>query len=907
MPNKWTLFVVAHTHWDREWFFSFERYRVRLVRIIDYLLDVLDRNPEFRSFTLDGQTVMLEDYLEVRPEMKEKIRKYVEEGRILIGPMYIAPDASLPSSESMVRNLMLGHIQGSKFGGVMKVAYMADVGGGLGGYFPQWPQILRGFGIDSLFVGRGMTIGAESPEEADKLKSEFLWEAPDGSRILVIHQTGMIRRTWGLPGRFRNMYNSARLFPSEPEVARITVTYFKEDLSPFATTSNILIANGGDHMVPQKWIPKVIEKVNGMLEDAVVLHGSLPEYVERIRSENPKLEVYRGESYERMGAGTSSRIYLKQANVKCQMLLERWVEPFSAFAWTLGKPYPEGLIWYAWKHVLRNQAHDSIWGTSIDDVHEEMMARFKRAEEVASELAEEALMAIAEKIDTGEGQTKIVVFNPHNRPITDVTKASVYYPIPERAPRKPSPTLRKIGQVVVKDTEGNIIPSQMHEVRRVRRRFRRRNYDLTGLDPLGTRWTIPCQEVEFNFIAENIPAFGYKTYTIETGEEAVEANKIATTLKTDSNSLENEFVRVTVNPNGTLNILDKTTGREYENLNLYEDGGDAGNAWHYRKPQKDCIVTSHDVEATVSVAERSPVRGTLKISSSLDLPKSLDEEGLARSVEIIKCPITTYVSLYLRVPRIDIKVEFENKVKDHRLRAVFPSGIHSDYAYADGHYGVIKRSLRTSHALPAELFRLALHFLRSFIDINDGKHGFVIITRGLHEYEVMDKEGTIAITLLRAVAQHPGAQCLGKHCLEYAVLVHKGDWKSAYVYRQANQFNTPLKAIQTDGHHGTLPREMSFATIEPEELVVTAVKKAEKEESLILRFYNITDEAVQGKARFYRPIKEAVLTNFNEETLEGKLIKVDGREASLDTGPAKIITLKVTSPLESLTEVENFP
>jgi mannosylglycerate hydrolase len=142
---------VSHTHWDREWYLTYEQFRLRLVGLIDRLLDLMESRPDFEFFHLDGQTIVLEDYLELRPAQEGRLRKLIEDGRILIGPWYDMPDEFLVSGESLVRNLALGHRLASTFGTPMPVGYLPD----LFGHVAQMPQILRGLGLDNAILWRG--------------------------------------------------------------------------------------------------------------------------------------------------------------------------------------------------------------------------------------------------------------------------------------------------------------------------------------------------------------------------------------------------------------------------------------------------------------------------------------------------------------------------------------------------------------------------------------------------------------------------------------------------------------------------------------------------------------------------------------------------------------------------------
>ena len=171
-----TLTVVSHTHWDREWYQPFQEYRLRLVQLIDRLLDLLDGEPAYRCFTLDGQTILLEDYLEVRPYRREKLQDYVQQGRLQIGPWYILPDEFLVSPEATIRNLILGDRVARQFGPKMQVGYIPDSFG----HVSQLPQILRGFGLDTAVTWRGI---GPAP-------NEFRWIGADGTDVLAIHLRG---------------------------------------------------------------------------------------------------------------------------------------------------------------------------------------------------------------------------------------------------------------------------------------------------------------------------------------------------------------------------------------------------------------------------------------------------------------------------------------------------------------------------------------------------------------------------------------------------------------------------------------------------------------------------------------------------------------------------------------------
>src|SRR5438876_8204328 len=241
MAEQLDIILVPHTHWDREWYQTLQQFRMRLVRTIDKLLDILDSDPKFSYFMLDGQTIVLDDYLEVRPEQEEHLKRYTRSGRVLVGPWYLQPDEFLVSGESLVRNLQIGLQRAAEFGEPMRVGYVPDCFG----HIAQLPQILRGFDIDSAIFWRG--VGAEAQ------KSEFYWAAPDGTRVLVIHLADPLG------------YSNARQMPLTPDEFVTRVELLTANILPKATTNTLLFMNGSDHLEVQEGLPEVIEAANKLL------------------------------------------------------------------------------------------------------------------------------------------------------------------------------------------------------------------------------------------------------------------------------------------------------------------------------------------------------------------------------------------------------------------------------------------------------------------------------------------------------------------------------------------------------------------------------------------------------------------------------------------------------------------
>ncbi len=879
MAKRYKVFIVSHTHWDREWYLPFQLYRMKLVKLIDKLLGILEGDPRFRSFTLDGQTIVVGDYLDIRPERQRDLKRFVKEGRILIGPWYILPDEFLVSGEATIRNLMLGHHIAEEFGDVMKVGYIPDPFG----HISQMPQILRGFEIDACVLWRGLN------DEGKPLPMEFYWQAPDGSKVLTVH--------------LRIGYCNAANLPEKSEDALKRVKTLLRALAPSASTSNVVLMNGCDHLEPQPFLPTLIEALNREIKDAYLVQGNLMEYIQAVRDEASELPTITGEQrshrYALLLPGVlSTRMYIKQENAKSQTLLERWAEPFSAFAWTLGKDYPKAFLWRAWRYLLENHPHDSICGCSVDQVHRENLTRFQWSQQIANEITDQSLKKVIEEINTGEKDATsfIVVFNPLGWTLTEAVQIGLKLP-PE------------MGNFSIRDLEGKTVPHQV----------------LSGTDG----------EAEILLLAEDVPACGYKTYGVY---PSTEEPKFLTSLKADENTLENEFLKVEVKPDGTLTVTDKKTGKVYRNVNAFEDSGDAGDEYNYSPPPEDKVINSVNGTASTQLLEGGPVAATIKIAMQLCLPKGLSEDRKKRNGEETVCPITSFVRLCQKVPRVDIKTVVENTAEDHRLQVLVPTDLETDFSYADGPFDVVKRSVELP---PMEMAKDILriwevlgrkpspvegkpawwiedpvpnHPSQTFIDVNDGNHGFTVIHKGLPEYEVKrTREGTIiALTLLRCVGwlsrpdlltrrgnagpmiPTPEAQCLGKHVFEYSLAPHQGIYVTSQTYKLAHQFNASLKALQTGKHGGSLPPILSFVSIEPDELVLSAIKKAEGENALILRLYNITDREIIGKVKFYKPIKEAVPVSLNENPMDSQPFKASSQGfLNLRVGPSKIVSLKV--------------
>ena len=929
-----TLTFVSHTHWDREWYQPFEEFRIRLVQLMDKLLGILDDDPQYRHFTLDGQTIVLEDYLAVRPEREHAIAAHVQSGRLLIGPWYILPDEFLVSPESTIRNLLTGARVAARFGKRMDVGNIPDPFG----HISQLPQILRGFGMDCAVFSRGV---GDAP-------NEFLWAAPDGSEVLVIHQ--------------HDGYGNAANMPVAPEAFIDRTRQIIASLSPTATTSHLLAMNGSDHVEPQPELPRLIALADAALPEIEVRHGTLPQFISNVRTARPALDTLRGElrNCSRMPllpGVLSARMWIKQRNDACEALLTQWAEPYAALAeWAdLDQPLrgQTALVRQAWRYLLQNHPHDSICGCSIDQVHREMDVRFDWVEQIGEQVAERCLQAVADAIDTASGQGKgaVVVFNPSTRDRTDMVRAQI--PMPDGVSQvelisgshRARAQLRDrrrdaLGKLSLPAEELKSIAGQEMLTRIESMGLRDVTFAIDGHtmwlelvqgQPVLDRSKLAraaaemrealdreqVQDVEIvihrgmvaecTFVAQDVPGVGYRSYRVE----PVEDTASHATLEESAPIIENALLRVEAAEDGTFGLLDKRTGTTYEGLNRLVDMGDRGDEYNYCPVEDDVVVAASDVRPMVCITESGPARKTLEVTLLYRVPASLGEDRSERSDEYVDLPITTRLSLVGDLPRVEVETTVNNRAADHRLRAHFPVPFHVDAFETEGHLDVITRSPDVPQDTEGWVEQPApTHPQRTWTDVSDGQIGLMIANRGLPEVEVLRApEGAeVALTLLRCVGwlsrgdlsvrrgpagpelPTPEAQCIDEYTFHYAIIPHPGTWQSAI--DEAHAFHAPMRAVSTGSHGGSLAESGAFVRVEPTSLVVSAVKQAEDGRDLIVRLWNASPARCEGEIQLWRSAARVSRCNLDESEIE-PLELIGGRDVRFPARGNEAITLRI--------------
>jgi alpha-mannosidase len=901
--KRYELHVVPHTHWDREWYLPFEQFRFRLVRMVDRLISLLEQNPDYAHFSLDGQTVVLEDYLALRPENRARLAALIGAGRVAVGPWYVLPDEWLVSGEALVRNLLRGRRTAREFGGGMPVGYVPD----MFGHIAQMPQILRGFGLENAILFRGLS---GSPEQ---LKSEFLWEALDGSRVLAVKLSDHLG------------YSNALEIPAKTEAGLKKLREIAEERMPYATTPYLLGLNGADHREAEPDIARLAREASARFDDLDVVHSSLGAYMELLAQavDRNALQVIRGElrQVNRGGGGglwnfllphvLSSRVYLKLANDRCQRLLERWAEPFAALAWAAGGvEYPKAFLDQAWAYLLKCHPHDDIGGCSVDAVHRSMAAHFEWAGQIGEQVRDESLKAVADRVDTtavGAEEIPLVVFNPSPFPRSGLVTAKVRLPVD-----------RRYKGITLTDPEGRDVPCS---VGAAVKRIHVPNFEAWPPDETG--WVL---EVPVRFRAEAVPGLGWAVFTVKTQRKPV---PLAGPLVTGINRMENEHLAVTVQPNGALTVTHKASGRTYLDLGAFEDGADIGDGYTYSDPREDRVYSSVGCPAEISLVESTPFAATYRVDLRWRLPASATPDRQGRSEETAELHMTQFITLEAGARRVDIRTVVSNNIKDHRLRVLFPTGIGTDRSYAATQFGVVERPIATRETPladwneqdPAEQQMVGFAGVegskgegsggepgrRSPASAPDGRPGLALLAQGLLEYAVLDRpDRALALTLLRATTNlaspdtqtrwfscgpevfTPEGQCQGTHEFRYAIFPYEGGREKAGVVSEAEAHNHPFETFQTaGGHAGTLALRGGFVTVQGG-LVLSAVKQGEDRPSLIVRLYNPGIEWAAGAVRLNIPVKEAWRVDLAEERQEPCDLS-----RPVAAGPQQIITLEV--------------
>lgn len=950
------IHVISGTHWDREWRFTAEQSLLRLAELVDELMDVLEGNDDYRCFLLDGGTIVMEDYLAIRPENEKRLKALFQAGRIQTVMWYTLPEMSSVAPEAIIRNLLYGKKMADEFGGAIKAGYTATSNGQIS----QLAQIYRGFGIDTALSYRGTNKHQVPP--LCKLQS------PDGSQIFHIRGFDEVTRTnwffythymlvlnklardlstkwnpedWPVHMADTDLYETAIQlknekmdFNSDPEAIKKALRLLVNQAWPQQINNHMLALDMEDNAVPYVKLPEMIEKINSTQDEHLVRQSSLDEYVAGCLEglDDSKLQVHKGEmrftlieaGFNGLLGGThSSMVPLKLANDLAQRELINVAEPLSAMSSMLGGSYETTLLDRAWLYLLKNHAHDSIAGAAIDEAHKDNPGRFRSVNSLSRECSRKACEEIWSRIDTAgkfaDGDLTLTFFNTSPVEKKSVELVVIDAPRPDFGEFKIEPCTGA-GPVVegfnpdemvtfqyfdIFDEDGGEIPFKILE---------RENIDLEverKLDSNAAVYDILRSRVLLEVV---VPPMGYRTYAVRPRKRNYvrdpKPEGPRPLIASHNGTLENEYLKVMINHNGTFNVLDKTSGKQLRDQHYFCDDASTGNAHKHKGTLRDFTVTSLCEKATLTLIENNALRASWKIDIEMTLPDSAGMSARDRSQTKVVLPISTMITLKKGSKLVELKTIVDNNAKDHRLRVLFPTDIDTDYSYADSAFDVIQRSVLWDEIGDNVEAYHPCKPMQRFVTVSDEKEGFSFISKGLGEYEVVDdKQRTLAITLLRTSraymranrglmtpeehAHNVDKQCLGRLEFEYAICCHQGNWQRGGVHLLADAFRLPLRAIQGVFKKGHLPSTHSLFAIEPAaDIQISAFYKSSQVGGYILRLWNTKDKDVKTKITFNTDISSAELVSMDEQKKQESL-EIKDFSMTLEISKFKIVTLLV--------------
>ena len=900
--------LIPHTHWDREWYLPRAAFQARLIPALDDLIERLQADAGYRSFLLDGQTVLLADYLRARPEREGDVKALVKTGRLQVGPWYVLADELIPSGESLVRNLLLGAADAQRLGGRLDVLYSPDAFG----HPAVWPALAREFGIRYGVLWRG--LGGEPGQERDL----YLWRAPDGRDVLL----------WHLPPAG---YEIAAALPAEEDRLFAAWAPVRRALLDRAAGKHVPVFIGADHHAAHPELPRVRDLLAALEPQSAFRISRLDEFFQ-VAAEGAKPASLAGElrwSYQyawTLQGVHGTRAPLKRRHSAAELVLERLADPLAALAHRAGGAgggggaAPRGgrdrraLLDVAWRTLVECQFHDAIGGCASDDVARAVEARLTEVEALAREIVRGSVFDLVghdpdrARERAAEARPTLVLWNPAARPrggivVVDVTRFRrdvLIGPPARRAPRH-GEGYRPFG-LVGGGPNGHAFPVQVLDRR-------------AGGERLDAARHYPDQDevdwVRLAFRATVLPGFGFATAGLETGAtpgDELGAEGEGAVVR--ERSLVNRWIEVTLEPSGALGLHDRRTGERFADVLHLEDGGDAGDTYTYCPPAHDRVVRAAG-PVTVRRLAAGPLVASLEARFGVRAGNGAGN-GVTRD-RMGRVDVRLVVMLHADSPIVRCLLDIDNQATWHRLRARIPTSVTGVAAVAGAPFGSVARrpvaATPESYPLETPVRTAPAH---RFVAAARGQRGLALLAPGFFEYE-WTPGGDLVMTLVRAVGElsraelparpgHAGwpmptplAQCPGTSRVELAVApvseaeIERGDvipslWEDVFV---------PLRGfwLRDAVEPAAAPVEI---VLEGAGLVLSALKPAQQGSPLVLRCYNATGRKTAGVWRFGDTVKSAHRVRADERESTALVLEGRGKTVRFVAEPHEIVTILVT-------------
>ncbi|MEX2962606.1 hypothetical protein [Microbulbifer sp. TYP-18] len=809
--------VVVQTHWDREWYYPHQTFLARLLRVMKHVVEQLDAG-QLQGFLFDGQVSAIEDfYRAAEPVLAQRVSQYVKAGHIVIGPWYIMADEFLSSGESLVRNLELGMARAAKHGYCQRIGYLPDTFG----HIAQMPQILCEFGIDEAVVWRGI----------DAKQSEVVWQAPNGSSIFTAFLT---------EGYYQHPFNTA-------DWCGALDAYLEKIVN--CSGGELLLTQGGDHLLTVEDLQKKIDLYNAEQDEYRLVQRSLEDHIGRLRRNGTRLElpVVNGELRDNqltfvLPDVLSTRQYLKVQNQLVEDRLTGQIEPLLAISQP--EQYPRHYLEKTWQLLIEQQAHDSICGCSIDEVHREMEVRFSQLHQRLDALQHQAQMALGMRNDCLSAHRNWGAPSP----FADDSQFTLFNPSPKSRQGWQCFDLflsgRERTNITLRTVAGESLPtvllgtekcSEFHspvddfpEKVAGYRYLVAINFRLSGLQ------MVACEAIEPNWAKPAVAAAEW---------------------------IENSYYQISVNGDW-LQLTDKRSGRCYEDMLSLVSEMDAGDTYNFSPVgEKEYRAEIVSARGRCFDSENLGVQvQVLDIGFRLRQPQGLTEE---RNIQDERVESSGRLRLRLMPDDdlIEAQLDWHNNARDQRLRLHFALGQLVADTSADCAFHWLKRAKVYRDSAPVSGQREApVAVFPSQSAITAGPLGFV--HRGLHEGEIVSVAGEdrLAVTLVRSVGwlsrtdlktrglgagpnlATPEAQCLRPHKFEFAFTLQKPE--SRTLLNRANSWRKPVMGLR--GHVATACPELH---LQENSLQVSSLRSIEWDgvPTLELRLWNPSGGQVEAK------------------------------------------------------------
>ena len=838
-----TVHVVSHTHWDREWYHPAERFRQRLVALIDELLDTPVSG---MSFLLDGQTVVIEDYLEVRPDRAPEIAAALRERRLEAGPWYVLPDELIPGAEGLIRNLLTGkRMLRALRADAPPVLYCPDSFG-----HPAYlPDVARGFDKHVVVLWRGFG-GSSAPKS-----SSVWWKSPSGTRVIVQHLT-------------RSGYELGVNLPLRTDESKARWKLLRNELNERRSSGPALLLNGADHHARQREPAAALRTLVEVAKPDHVIPSTLAAFAADVvkGAEKARLREIEGELRDSYGftwtlQGTlGSRTPQKRQYALVERMLVRDVEPWLALSSLLTKSSRRHLANAAWKPLLLCQPHDTLCGCSIDAVARAMESRLESASLQGAGLREDAVLDLlghdreVARHAQDKWRAKFIVRNPAPRVRTGVAIVELSTKLADVAVgpgSAPDPSERPRQWLIPSEMPGAQLLAAYAGYERTEAPRDYPDNDAVGRMLLAI-WVNDAPAYGVAAVPLDIVASGHVTHHM------VVARKTAMT---------NSLVTLTWNASGRVAFKHHGLKRTVRNLFEWESREDLGDLYTpaIRKKKLQAKVVS------TKLIHKGPMRGVV------EQVWKLHHKGQLMMV-------TVHLMVDAGSELLRIVVLGDNQASDHRLRLVVNTGV-KGRVFADAAFGVLEREpIKVSardEKMEAVVPTAPLH---RYVSVFDNKNGATIFADGLPEYEAMGDQ--IAITVLRSVGElsrndiperpghagwpvaTPEAQNMGPFEAELAFMLHGSRTADTIdaIERAADDVLHPLTG-ETLRSAVSIPSSVSGIALEGTGLALSAIKENEDSGWVVLRCVNLTDEERQGTWRFPKHVSEARLARLDETLL----------------------------------------